>query len=116
VIIIPNTLPLAGRGPVSPDELRDPVRRGWRCVRFEFCVSFVVATVRRQSPVYLTERWQERYLYGLGYNAVALLLGPWGVPWGVVWTARALWTNLTGGGDVTDAVLAQLDRTTETLP
>jgi hypothetical protein len=28
------------------------------------------------------------------------VLGPWGVPWGPVWTAVAVWTNLTGG--VTD--------------
>lgn len=104
-LTIPDRVPLAGGGPVTPAELRDRVRAGWRCVRFESCYSLVFVTVRRQSRVYLTERWQQRYLYGLGYSVAALLAGPWGVPWGVVWTARAVWTNLTGGVDVTDAVL-----------
>jgi len=97
----------------TPEEVRDRVRAGWRAVRFEFCVSFVLATIRRQSAVYLTESWQERYLRGLGYSALALLLGPWGVPWGILWTVRAVWTNLTGGIDATDEVLAALGRSDE---
>lgn len=91
---------------MSPEQLRARVRAGSRCVRFECCVSFLIATLRRQSPVYLTNSWQERYLRGLGYSTLALLLGIWGVPWGIVWTARAVWTNLTGGTDVTAEVLA----------
>jgi len=98
----------------SPELIQSRLSEGWRCVRFEFCVSFGIASVRRQSRVYLTETWQERYLYGMGYNALALLLGPWGVPWGVVWTARALWTNLTGGVDVTDELAAHLAGITAT--
>lgn len=95
---------------LTPEEVRDRIRAGWRAVRFEFCVSFLLATIRRQSGVYLTERWQERYLRGLGYSALALLLGPWGVPWGILWSCRAVWTNLTGGIDVTDELVAALGR------
>ncbi len=66
-------------------------------------------TVRRQSGVYLTHSWQQRYLWGLWYSLLALLLGPWGVPWGVLWTPWAVWVNTTGGADCTEAVLAELD-------
>jgi hypothetical protein len=104
-----------GGVPLSPAELRTRVAAGGRYVRFEFCISFLVATVRRQSAVYLTESWQERYLRGLGYSAVALLLGPWGVPWGLLGTARAVWTNLTGGADVTDETLVRLSAPSEGL-
>ena len=97
-------------------EVRERIARGWRCVRFELCASLVVATIRRQSAVYLTENWQERYLRGLGYSLVALLCGPWGVPWGLAWTARAVWTNLTGGVDVTDEVLVQLEAKGAAVP
>lgn len=100
----------SGIGPLAPEEVRNRIRAGWRAVRFEFCVSFWLATIRRQSAVYLTECWQERYFRGLGYSGLALLLGPWGVPWGVLWTVRAVWTNLTGGIDVTDELLAALGR------
>lgn len=76
-----------------------PPGDGRRAVRFDCCFSAVFVTVRRRSGVYRTDSWQTRYLLGLGYSAVALLFGPWGVPWGPVWTARAVWTNLTGGVD-----------------
>ena len=99
---------LGGTRPLFPEEVRTRVAAGARLVRFEFCFSVVLFTVRRQSPVYLTESWQERYLRGLWYSLVALVLGPWGVPWGLVWTPWAVWVNLTGGVDETAPVLAGL--------
>ena len=84
---------------------------GARLVRFEFCISLLLFTLRRQSPVYLTESWQERYLRGLGYSLLALILGPWGVPWGPIWTPWAVWVNLTGGVDETDTILASFGGT-----
>ena len=95
---------------LSPVEIRDLVSRGYRFVRFERCTSFLFATIRHESPVYFTENWQDRYLHGLGYSLLSLLLGPWGVPWGAFLTAQSIWTNLTGGIDVTEEVLASNDR------
>lgn len=110
IMITPANLGLlAAAGLPHPDELRARIRAGQRCVRFESCISVLVATVRRQSPVYLTKSRLERYFRGLGYSVLALLFGPWGVPWGFIWTARAVWVNLTGGIDVTDEVLRWLD-------
>lgn len=102
-------LPLAGPGPLFADEIRARVEAGARLVRFEFCVSALVVTIRRQSGVYLTTSWQERYLRGLWYSFAALLLGPWGVPWGFVWVPWAVWVNLSGGVDETDTFLARFD-------
>ena len=93
---------------LSPVEIRDLVSRGYRFVRFERCASFLLATIRNESRVYLTENWQDRFLRSLGYSLLSLLLGPWGVPWGVLLTAQSLWTNLTGGIDVTQEVLATI--------
>ena len=93
---------------MSPEMISARIREGWQCVRFEFCVSFLVATIRCQSAPRLTASWKDRVIWGIGYSALALLLGPWGIPWGPIWTVRAFWTNLTGGVDATDEVLAQL--------
>ena len=82
---------------------------GARLVRFEWCASALFFTLRRQSAVYITESRLQRYLHGLWFSLAALLLGPWGVPWGLVWTPWAVWVNLTGGIDETDATLAWLD-------
>ena len=102
--------------PFDADELRVCLADGWRCVRFETCISVGFATLRQQSKVYLTESWQSRYIRGFGYSLGALLLGPWGVPWGLVWTPCAVWVNLTGGVDVTDNVRAWLDQRDRELP
>jgi hypothetical protein len=98
-----------GSRPLFAEELRTRLAAGARCVRFEFCYSLLFVTVRRQSSVYLTFSWQQRYLRGLGYSALALLLGPWGVPWGLLWTPWALWVNASGGIDCTPEVLAWLE-------
>lgn len=100
---------LVGTRPLFAEELRTRVALGARCVRFEFCFSLLLFTVRRQSPVHLTTSWQQRYVRGLWYSLLALLLGPWGVPWGVLWTPWAIWVNTTGGADCTAEVLAALD-------
>ncbi len=97
-------------------EVRSRLPQGARAVRFEYCMSFLIATVRRQSAVYITESWQERYIRGMGYNVVTLLLGPWGVPWGLIGTARSLWTNLTGGIDASAEVIERLTETQELRP
>ncbi len=107
-------IPLAGSRPLLPEQIRSRVMAGARLVRFEFCVSLLLFTIRRQSPLYLTESWQGRYLRGLAYSLLAILLGPWGVPWGLIYTPWAVWVNLAGGVDETDTVLEQLSDPTRT--
>lgn len=102
-------LVLRGARPLFAEELRTRVAAGARCVRFEYCFSFLFVTVRRQSEVFLTDSWQQRYLRGLWYSLLALVLGPWGIPWGLVWTPWAIWVNTTGGADCTADVLAALE-------
>ena len=109
-------LTLRGFRPLFAEELRTRVAAGARCVRFEYCFSLLFVTVRRQSAVYLTHSWQQRYIWGMRYSLLALLLGPWGIPWGVLWTPRAVWVNTTGGADCTAAVLAEIERTSPPGP
>jgi hypothetical protein len=100
---------LAGSRLLFPEEIRSRVLAGARLVRFEICLSFLFVTIRRQSPLYLTESWQDRYLRGFCYSVLALVLGLWGVPWGLIWTPRAIWVNLTGGVDETEKALDSIE-------
>jgi hypothetical protein len=106
-----RALPIRAPGgrPLCAEEVRSRVTAGARLVRFELCVSALVFTLRRQTEVYLTDSRRQRTLRGLRYSLASLLLGPWGVPWGLVWTPWAVWVNLTGGVDETDATLALLE-------
>ncbi len=103
-------LSLRGTRPLFAEELRTRIAAGARCVRFEYCISLLFITIRRQSPVYLTTSWQQRYLRGLWYSACAIVLGLWGVPWGWLYTLWAVWVNLSGAVDCTNEVLAELDK------
>jgi len=109
------TIRVRGAEHLTADQLRLLVQKGGRCVRYEFIVSVLIATFRFQSGVYLTDSWQERYLLGLPFSVLSLLLGPWGVPWGPILTGRAVWVNLSGGMNVTAQVLAQQDESAHDL-
>lgn len=100
-----DLIQLGGGVRLFREDIQARVAAGARLVRFEFCISIVFVTIRRQSPPYLTDSWQSRYLRGLIYSLWAILLGPWGIPWGLIWTGRAVWLNLTGGIDETATLL-----------
>jgi hypothetical protein len=74
-------------------------------------VSVVLASFRVQSPVYLTDGRQDRYLLAICFSLLSLALGPWGIPWGPILTGRAIWANLCGSGDITAQVTAHLGQT-----
>jgi hypothetical protein len=101
------------RNPPPAEKLCSQRPLAARYVRFEMWLSFVVVTVRRQSPVYLTHSWRQRFVLGCRYSVVSLLLGPWGIPWGLLGTIWALWVNTTGGIDCTAEVLAAAETTTD---
>jgi hypothetical protein len=88
-------------------DLRPQLAAGSRLVRFEYCISALVFTIRRQTAVQPTSSRRQRCLRGLRYSLAALLLGPWGIPWGPICTAWAVWVNLTGGVEETDSFTTQ---------
>ncbi len=92
----------------SPDQIRAEVDRGARFVIYSYVISVLVMTFKRPSDIYLVPAGQSRVTKGLQFSLVSFLLGWWGLPWGIIYTIQALYTNFTGGRDVTDAVLASL--------
>ena len=71
-----------------------------RSVYYEYCISLVFLTLRRPSRLYHLRAGESGVWRGLPYAALSLLLGWWGVPWGLVYTPLTLWTDLTGGVEV----------------
>ena len=70
---------------------------GGRWVVFEYCISFVIMTVRRPSREYFLRNGERAWLRGLPYSLISLLFGWWGVPWGPILTPVTVYCNLTGG-------------------
>jgi hypothetical protein len=73
-----------------------------RHVRFEYCISLVVLTLRRESEVIVLEPGDSVFRASLPYCLITACLGWWGVPWGVLLTPYILWKNLCGGRSAAD--------------
>jgi hypothetical protein len=99
---------LRGLEALTATDLESQLRAGARFVYFEYCISFLLVTLRRPSAIVLLGPDERGLVRGLPYTLVSLLLGWWGLPWGLVYTPLAVFTNLSGGRDVTAEVQAFL--------
>lgn len=91
---------------MSVDLINAEIRRGARFVTFDYCFSIIVMTFRRSSDVYFIRANESTIKHSLSFTLLTLVLGWWGIPWGPIYSLSSLFTNLRGGHDVTEAVLA----------
>ena len=85
--------------------VQSEVARGGKFVVFQYCISIVVMTFKRNSAVYFIRAGEGTFGASIGYTLLTLLLGWWGIPWGPIYTIGALVTNLGGGKNVTNEVM-----------
>jgi len=93
---------------MTPEEVDALLAAGARFVFYEFCISLIVITLRRPTPVFLLRPGELGLFRGLPYVCLSLLLGWWGIPWGIIYTPLTVLTNLAGGRDVTPEIRALL--------
>lgn len=91
---------------LSAEELQEEVNRGARFVHFYYAVSFIIATIKPETGLYLIRNGESAAKKGAFYTIISLLFGWWGIPYGPKHTIAAISTNLRGGKDVTDEVVA----------
>jgi hypothetical protein len=99
-----------GIGGMSADEVDAELAAGGRFVFYEYCISLILLTLRRQTSVYFLRPGELGLIRGLPFTLLSLLLGWWGLPWGIIYTPMVLVTNFSGGCDVTPQVQAMLHR------
>ncbi|AXQ27335.1 hypothetical protein D0B54_00915 [Solimonas sp. K1W22B-7] len=95
---------------LNGQQLQDEINRGGKFVLFQYCVSILVMTFKRPSNIYFVRSGQSPVVKGLGFSLLSFLAGWWGFPWGPIYTIGALFTNFSGGKDVTQEVLASLSQ------
>jgi hypothetical protein len=91
--------PLYGSSSIQVAEPADG--RHW--VIYEYCISLIAVTLRRPSRPILVKP-ERAWVRGLPYVCVSLFLGWWGLPWGIIYTPLTIFTNLSGGCDITAQV------------
>ena len=82
-------------------ELEEQIRAGGRLVFYEYCISFLIITLRHSSPVYFLRPTQWVWAHGIPYSLASAVLGWWGIPWGIVYTPLTIVANTLGGRDIT---------------
>src|SRR5262245_13454702 len=93
-------------GGLTPTDLQVEVKNGARFVYYEYTISLLVVIFRRTSGVYLIRARENGLFKSLPYTLVTMLLGWWGIPFGTKYTIESITTNVNGGVDVTDDVMA----------
>ena len=96
---------------MSVADLQQAVTAGGKFVRFQFCISVLVMSFKRSSPIIFLQPHESAWLKGLSYSLISLIAGWWGIPWGPIWTLTTIAENLSGGKDLTPQVLAALGAT-----
>ena len=72
-----------------------------RLVFYEYCISLIFLSLRRPSALVRLRPGQRGWVRGIPYSLISLLFGWWCIPWGLIYTPLTLWTNLSGGREVT---------------
>jgi hypothetical protein len=93
---------------ITGQDLARELDRGAKFVVYRYAVSICVMTFYNSTDIYFVRGGESRVLKSLPFTLLSLLIGWWGIPFGLVFTPMALFTNLGGGEDVTDQVVAAL--------
>ena len=89
---------------MSDADILAEVQKGGRFV-YMYCFSVLVLTFRRGTDVYFLKAGESGFKHSMGWTAMTLFLGWWGVPWGPIYSIQCLYTNLRGGRDVTNEIV-----------
>jgi hypothetical protein len=92
----------------SGGHLQQEIQQGGKFVIYSYCISIVIMTFKRSSNIYFISHDQNAVVKGLPFTLLSFVLGWWGIPWGPIYTIQSIWTNFSGGKDVTKEVLASM--------
>lgn len=95
---------------LTPAEIREGVEDGGRFIIYKYCISIVVITFNRPTDIYYIAPGKSDITPGLGWLFLNMIFGWWGIPWGPIHTISNLYTNLTGGKDVTMEIMASINQ------
>ncbi|MBK7806107.1 MAG: hypothetical protein KA270_06815 [Saprospiraceae bacterium] len=94
---------------LSVEDINKELNNGAKFVVFQYCFSILVMTFKRGSDIYFIKAGEPTVKHSIGFTLITLFLGWWGIPWGPIYTIGALYSNLTGGKDITQEVLNSMN-------
>ena len=94
---------------MTTQQIQEEINNGAKFVYYRYCISVIVMTFRRSTDIYFIRPGQHGAVKGMGWTALTMLLGWWGIPWGPIYSVSSLATNLQGGKDVTGQIVHSLN-------
>ena len=94
---------------LTVDDLNRELSNGAKFVIFRYCISVVILTFKRSSDIYFIKAGESTVKHSLPFTLLTLITGWWGIPWGPIHTIGSLYSNISGGKDVTQEVLRSIN-------
>ncbi len=94
---------------LSVDEINMELDNGAKFVVFQYCFSIVLMTFKQGTSIYFVRAGESTAKYSFGPSIVTFIFGWWGIPWGPIYSVGALYSNMTGGKDITAEVLESMN-------
>ncbi|MEA5565535.1 hypothetical protein [Anabaena sp. UHCC 0399] len=99
---------IIGLDDMTVEELNQELANGAKFVVFLYCFSIVILTFKRSPEIYFIKSGENTLKKSIKFTLISLFLGWWGLPWGIIYTIQCVFTNLSGGRDVTQQIMAAL--------
>jgi hypothetical protein len=93
---------------LTDQEISWELQNGAKFVYFQYTISILVMTFKRPSDIYFLRANESHWGKSMPFTLLSLVLGWWGFPWGLIYTPMVLFSNLSGGKDVTNEIVGQI--------
>lgn len=94
---------------LTADDINRELEQGGKFVTYQYCISIVLMTFRRSSDIYFLRAGESGFKFSIIWTFLTLFFGWWGIPWGPIYSIGSIFTNLSGGKDVTLEVIQALN-------
>lgn len=91
---------------LTAEDLQQEEQKGARFIYFDYTVSLLVITFKRTSGVYMVRQGEKVQARAWPFTLITMLFGWWGIPYGPRYSWQSILSNLRGGKDVTEEVMA----------
>ena len=98
---------------LSVNDINRELSNGAKFVVYQYCFSIIVMTFKQGSDIYFIKAGESALKYSIGFTLITLIFGWWGIPWGPIYSIGVLYSNLTGGKDITQEVLSSMNSTNQ---
>ena len=86
-------------------DINNELNNGAKFVIYQYSISILVMSFKRSSDIYFIRAGASDVTPGLLFTVISFIFGWWGIPWGPIYTIGAIFTNFSGGKNVTQEVI-----------